>query len=278
MLKQQTIELICINLELFAQPDVVIKKEKADQEAAQPDETNYDEDEYPEKYRKTETIKGSNLDTPEPFCIGYVTGISCAGIVSKKMSADDVRLRLVKLYRPGNTHFGVEGAFRGDWNLVYWSSEIVTVELSRAVSKCVLVCSTAIDEPIEEFVRKGPNRFYFNKTYNAATKSFEELPPEAESVGVVRRSKSKKLLSDKQPDEQKKPQYEEWLTVEPLKTLDIFAGCGGLSEGLHQVNIFEIFVLIFLFKVNVFRSLNSPEWPKRYGPSNANHPQHKHSG
>ena len=46
MLKQQTIELICINLELFAQPDVVIKKEKADQEAAQPDEANYDEDEY----------------------------------------------------------------------------------------------------------------------------------------------------------------------------------------------------------------------------------------
>lgn len=28
-----------------------------------------------------------------------------------------------------------------------------------------------------------------------------------------------------------------WPTVEPLKTLDIFAGCGGLSEGLHQSGI-----------------------------------------
>jgi DNA (cytosine-5)-methyltransferase 1 len=28
-----------------------------------------------------------------------------------------------------------------------------------------------------------------------------------------------------------------WPDIEPLKTLDIFAGCGGLSEGLHQSGV-----------------------------------------
>ena len=120
----------------FKSDDVAIKAEKksledacGDGESAGPD--GYDEDKYPEKYRKTETIKGSNLDTPQPFCIGYVSSIGCAGIVSRKLSPSDVRLKVVKLYRPGDTHYGAEGAFRGDWHLVYWSRETVTVELAQ---------------------------------------------------------------------------------------------------------------------------------------------------
>ena len=31
--------------------------------------------------------------------------------------------------------------------------------------------------------------------------------------------------------------WNDWPDVEPLKTLDIFAGCGGLSEGLHQSGV-----------------------------------------
>ena len=44
---------------------------------------NYDEDMYPERYRKTETITMVNkLDTPKPFSIGYVLGIVYYGIIS----------------------------------------------------------------------------------------------------------------------------------------------------------------------------------------------------
>lgn len=79
---------------LFLEPDTyvlrgpdgqIIKKEKVDPDAVptNADETEYDEDKYPEKYRKTDLIKGSNNDTPEPFCIGYVVGIAFKGIIRK---------------------------------------------------------------------------------------------------------------------------------------------------------------------------------------------------
>ena len=58
----------------------IIKKEKVDVGTEeQPEE--FDEDMYPEKYRKTDTIKGSNQDTPDPFCIGYIVAINYSGII-----------------------------------------------------------------------------------------------------------------------------------------------------------------------------------------------------
>lgn len=63
-------------------PDgLIIKKEKIDDGEEQPDEVVFDEETYPEKYRKTETIKGSNQDTPDPFCVGYIVSINYAGII-----------------------------------------------------------------------------------------------------------------------------------------------------------------------------------------------------
>ena len=44
---------------------------------------NYKNELYPEKYRKTQNITGSNNDTPDPFCIGYVVAIDYYGVVRK---------------------------------------------------------------------------------------------------------------------------------------------------------------------------------------------------
>ena len=82
---------------IFLEPDAYVmrapdgsfvKKEKIDLDEIpeELDGADYDEELYPEKYRKTETIKGSNNDTPDPFCIGYVIGISCTGIIRKYFS------------------------------------------------------------------------------------------------------------------------------------------------------------------------------------------------
>lgn len=102
-----------------------------------------------------------------------------------------MQLTVSRLYRPGDTHLGREAAFRNDWNLVYWTNETRLVPLAKVVDKCVLVCSTAIDQPIEEFVNEGPYRFYFNKAYNPSSKEFEPLPSEAERIGSSFASKGK---------------------------------------------------------------------------------------
>lgn len=65
-------------------PDgLVVKKEKIDPEEEEGFGDDYDEEYYPEKYRKTDNIKGSNNDTPDPFCIGYVVGVVYNGIIRK---------------------------------------------------------------------------------------------------------------------------------------------------------------------------------------------------
>lgn len=48
-------------------------------------------------------------------------------------------------------------------------------------------------------------------------------------------SKFKSSVTEKKPNTQPMPEYVEVCT--PLRTLDVFAGCGGLSEGLHQSGI-----------------------------------------
>ena len=63
--------------------DWIVKKERNDEDEDQQQQQVYDEEEYPEKYRKTDMIKGSNSDTPDPFCIGHVVSIACSAIVSK---------------------------------------------------------------------------------------------------------------------------------------------------------------------------------------------------
>ena len=75
--------------------DCVVKKEKGVDDEDKDNE--YDEELYPEKYRKTETVKGSNLDTPDPFCIGHVLSISSSVIVSKFIFKS--QLHLVSFYQ-----------------------------------------------------------------------------------------------------------------------------------------------------------------------------------
>jgi len=82
-----------------------------------------DEDMYPEFYRKSsDHVKGSNSETPEPFCIGYISYIYTKS-QDRLLAASDVLLRLHKMYRPENTHRGAQLGYQLDLNLLYWSDE-----------------------------------------------------------------------------------------------------------------------------------------------------------
>jgi DNA (cytosine-5)-methyltransferase 1 len=76
---------------------------------------NVDETIYVEYYRKTADIKGSNQDTPEPFCIGQIEDIW--------EKNKDVKLKVRIFFRPENTKNSVFLAHQSDVNLVYWTEE-----------------------------------------------------------------------------------------------------------------------------------------------------------
>ena len=238
---------------VFLKPDAYTNRNKTRSEKKNSDklaeegitgvDSNYNEEIYPEKYRKTKNIIGSNFDTPDPFCIGYIVAIHYYGIIRKllfskiyitklfhlspyyvffidrNLKANDVALKVKRIYRPADTHSESDAALQLDCNLVYWSDELHTIELSEVVEKCILVCNTAAaDVPIEEFDRTGPIVMYFKEAYDPALRAFEPPPLEAQTVGSGHLPFS-------------------WTVTEPLKALDIFAGCGGLSEGLHQSGV-----------------------------------------
>ena len=87
---------------------------------------------------------------------------------------------------------------------------------------------------LNKYFNEGTDRFYFTEAYDPETKKVIEVPREAWSLNHNKgKNKGKGKNKSKNQSE-----VEEKL-AEPLKCLDVFAGCGGLSEGLHQAGIAE---------------------------------------
>lgn len=206
-----------------------MKKEKVDEEV------------YPEFYRKTsDNIKGSNEETANPFCIGYITEVFSNVKDKAKLTTDDIKLKVQKLYRPENTHKGTTLSQQLDLNLVYWSEEQVTVSFAEVIGRCHLVYSDVLDLPVAEWSSQGPNRFYFSQCYDAKKKEFVQVGDSGMSVGRMGKGKGAGKGKSKKAAVVNVDVPDVWPTVPaPLKIMDVFAGCGGLSEGLHQAGIGE---------------------------------------
>ena len=203
-----------------------------------------DEDMYPEYYRKSsDHVKGSNYDTPEPFHIGYINAIY-ATTNNKLVAPSDIWIKVNKMYRPENTHKGLTLMQQVDLNMVYWSDEVCDVKFSEVAGKCYLAYSENLDQHVEEWTVGGPNRFHFSQSYNASEKTFVDPPNRAMNIGKCGKGKGKaKCKSKKSETNNGKKAIEkpaEYCAVpRKLKTLDVFAGCGGLSEGLRQAAVVD---------------------------------------
>lgn len=199
-----------------------------------------DEDIYTEYYRKSDNnTRGSNIDTGEPFCIGYIAAVVASGD-GPLIAPQDIYLRVNVLYRPENTNNRFPQ--HEDVNLVYWSDEIREISFSAVVGPCHLVYEKSILQPesVHEWLEKDPCRFYFRMAYDKVSGQVQDVPQHATNVGRREKGKDKgkgKGKSSKaiEPSTNKIDEVK----VRPLRTLDVFAGCGGLSEGLHQAGVAE---------------------------------------
>ncbi|XP_054983670.1 DNA (cytosine-5)-methyltransferase 1 isoform X3 [Sorex araneus] len=218
-----------------------------------------DEDLYPEHYRKySDYIKGSNLDAPEPFRIGRIKEIFCAKKVNGKANEADIKLRVHKFYRPENTHKSTPASYHADINLLYWSDEEAVVDFSAVQGRCTVEYGEDLPECPQDFSARGPDRFYFLEAYNAKSKSFEDPPNHARNPWNRGKGKGKgKNKTKSPPSEPSQPKAA--VPLPKLRTLDVFSGCGGLSEGFHQAGISETLWAIEMWEpaAQAFR-LNNP--------------------
>ncbi|XP_054016177.1 DNA (cytosine-5)-methyltransferase 1-like isoform X1 [Hylaeus anthracinus] len=230
---------------VFLQPTVFQFQYKITYQASQTLKKKIvDEDMYPEYYRKfSDHVKGSNFDTPDPFCIGYIKEIY-ASTDDLLVSPCDINIRINKLYRPENTHRNYTLMEQADLNMVYWSEEVCDVKFTEVVDKCYLTYSENLHQSVDEWTAAGPNRFYFNEAYNVKEKTFEEPPNHAITIGEYGKGKGGSKVKGKRTEEKQKnaavnKPIEYKAIARKLKTMDVFAGCGGLSEGFHQAGISE---------------------------------------
>uniref|UniRef100_A0A4W3HR48 DNA (cytosine-5)-methyltransferase 1 n=1 Tax=Callorhinchus milii TaxID=7868 RepID=A0A4W3HR48_CALMI len=219
-----------------------------------------DEDLYPEYYRKSsDYIKGSNLDAPDPFRIGRIQEIFCHKRSNGKPNEADIKLRINKYYRPENTHKGLKASYHTDINLLYWSDEEVVVDFKDVQGRCrVEYGEDLTTENIHEYSAGGTDRFYFLEAYNAKTKSYEDPPNRARSSANKGKGKGKgKSKATAEPEQTEQENAES--KFQKLRSLDVFSGCGGLSEGFHQAGISETLWAIEMWEpaAQAFR-LNNP--------------------
>ncbi|KOB70090.1 Cytosine-specific methyltransferase [Operophtera brumata] len=198
---------------------------------------------YPEYYRKSENnLRGSNIDTRQPFGVAYIVAVTAKG-EGLLITPQDIYLQVNVLYRPEHT----KNRFpqREDLNMVYWSEEICEISFSSIQGPCYLVYEQNIpqSESLLEWFEKDPSRFYFSKCYDKSTGKIADVPDHAKAVGRsdIGQDKGKgtgkgKSKLSKSAEEQP---HEDEVKIRPLRTLDVFAGCGGLSEGLHRAGVAE---------------------------------------
>uniref|UniRef100_A0A8C3KGL8 DNA (cytosine-5)-methyltransferase n=1 Tax=Calidris pygmaea TaxID=425635 RepID=A0A8C3KGL8_9CHAR len=236
---------------VYLLPDAFSFSMKPASPAKRPKKEAVDEELHPEHYRKySEYIKGSNLDAPDPYRVGRIKEIFCNIRSNGKPNEADIKLRIYKFYRPENTHKSMKASYHADINLLYWSDEETTVDFRAVQGRCTVVYGEDLTESIQDYSAGGLDRFYFLEAYNAKTKSFEDPPNHARSSGTKGKGKGKGKGNEQEPAELKLPK---------LRTLDVFSGCGGLSEGFHQAGVSETLWAIEMWEpaAQAFR-LNNP--------------------
>lgn len=129
-----------------------------------------------------------------------------------------------RLYRPQDIpSLSFEEEMWAPINKVFWSSDKAVIHPSLIIGKCTVLRLEGGSEELEKRWLENPTVFFFDSFYNSKT---TEIMPLNEYP-----DKDLPAVSSWAPDQEK---------VRPLATLDMFCGCGGLSEGFKKAGIADV--------------------------------------
>ena len=167
---------------------------------------------YTEFYRHANSaIKGSNLKTPKPFKIGVIERVNSA-------ADGQVFIKVRRMFRPEDLN--LFNSQHTDVNLLFWSEEVQNIETDLVQGKCFIMPEQLISTDVTKWSSEGQYRFYFNQEFNKETKNLQKL-----SLSVLERYMKRNVNECSIP------------FVPALRSMDAFAGCGGLSAGLEKAGI-----------------------------------------
>lgn len=174
-------------------------------------EVDYDQELYPERYRKkfNEYIKGTLDDCPPILIVVKIISIQ----KSSSDPDDEAFAEVLVFYRPQNCFKNLDEIINYPLNELFITDIKMKIECSKLVYNCSVNYKDTCSNYSYPF--NCHKQFICNKRYDSLTGHL--LDCSQSELGLSQ-------LTDKEND----------LNFKPLKCLDLFAGCGGLSHGFEK--------------------------------------------
>ncbi|EPS62932.1 cytosine-specific methyltransferase, partial [Genlisea aurea] len=155
---------------------------------------------------------------------------------SKRCDASSVQVKVRRFFRPEDV--SIEKAYSSDIYELYYSDEIHTIPVDIVEGKCEI--RRKKDFEPQESASISDHVFYCEYQYDPSKGSLKKVlshikfSPGQSNAETMSRKKGKWKEGEAHT---KSPMLEKVSERGSLATLDVFSGCGGLSEGLQQSGI-----------------------------------------
>lgn len=157
----------------------------------------------------------------------------------KEAVMDSTQVKVRRYFRPDD--ISAEKAYTSDIREIYYSEETHTIPICMLEGKCEV--RKKQDLPSVDLPPIFDHIFFCECLYDPSKGSVKQLPSHVKirysqvklddaDISRKRKGKGKEVENDTRTE-----QLQETSQENRLATLDIFAGCGGLSEGLHQSGV-----------------------------------------
>ncbi|MQL91974.1 hypothetical protein Taro_024602 [Colocasia esculenta] len=186
------------------------------------------------------TFKAGRNVGLKPYVICQILEI-CIPKVFKGPTPDSTKVKVRRFYRSEDV--SVEKGYSSDVREVYYSEEIVSIYVEAIEGKCHVGKRNEL--PDLDFPMISAHIFFCDYSYDPKSGSIKQLPPNIKiksQVGNVVQDSAltKNKGKGKCKEGEEKDEVDQSKGEAPenrLVTLDIFAGCGGLSEGLQKSGV-----------------------------------------
>ncbi|KAL9229339.1 hypothetical protein vseg_004816 [Gypsophila vaccaria] len=178
------------------------------------------------------TFKSGRNVGLKPFVICQILEVLMPK-ASKKSDPDSIKVKARRYFRPED--ISAEKAYRSDIREVYYSEEIQVLAVAAIQGKCEV--RRKHDLPAINYPAVFEHVFFCEHLYDCDSGAIKQLPIGVKLSPViddtmVRKKKGKVKEGDDNDGLKEKDSFKN-----QLATLDIFAGCGGLSEGLERAGV-----------------------------------------
>ncbi|RAL39532.1 hypothetical protein DM860_003065 [Cuscuta australis] len=190
-----------------------------------------------ENHEGKKSVVNSLHHKPEAYvvCRLLEVEVSCS---LKQSNPESVKIKVQRFFRPED--ISAQNAYVSDIQEVYYSKSIETIPVMAVKGKCEVRKKEDFEFMDSPYIYE--HAFFCQFVYDPENQSLELLPSHIKlspSKGCLEQKaasrKIKKKQMNRKGDSGKTSNGENRkVAINSLATLDIFAGCGGLSEGLEK--------------------------------------------